>query len=61
MPVSSQPTIESNVPATGESIETVTAVPPRRRIDPGLLLIGLFKLAKAALFFAIGIGAIHLL
>jgi len=61
MPVSSQPTTESNATATGESKETVTVAPPRRRIDPGLLLIGLFKLAKAALFFSIGIGAIHLL
>ena len=29
--------------------------------DRGLLLIGLFKLAKAIFFFAVGIGAIHLL
>lgn len=29
--------------------------------DRGLLLIGLFKLGKALLFFALGIGAIHLL
>lgn len=29
--------------------------------DRGLLLIGLFKLGKAALFFSLGIGAIHLL
>lgn len=29
--------------------------------DSGLLLIGIFKLAKALLFFCIGIGAIHLL
>lgn len=31
------------------------------RHDPGLLAIGLFKLAKAIFFFALGIGAIHLL
>jgi uncharacterized membrane protein (DUF2068 family) len=29
--------------------------------DRGLLLIGLFKLAKAIFFFFIGVGAIHLL
>lgn len=29
--------------------------------DRGLLLIGLFKLGKAILFFALGLGAIHLL
>jgi uncharacterized membrane protein (DUF2068 family) len=29
--------------------------------DRGLLLIGLFKLAKAIFFFGIGVGAIHLL
>lgn len=29
--------------------------------DRGLLLIALFKLGKAILFFAIGVGAIHLL
>ena len=29
--------------------------------DRGLLLIGLFKLGKAILFFALGMGAIHLL
>ncbi len=33
---------------------------PHRR-DNGLLLIGLFKLAKSILFFCIGVGAIHLL
>jgi uncharacterized membrane protein (DUF2068 family) len=31
------------------------------RHDRGLLLIGLFKLAKAIFFFCIGVGAIHLL
>ena len=29
--------------------------------DRGLLLIGLFKLGKAILFFSLGLGAIHLL
>jgi uncharacterized membrane protein (DUF2068 family) len=29
--------------------------------DGGLLLIGLFKLAKAIFFFCVGVGAIHLL
>jgi len=29
--------------------------------DSGLLLIGLFKMAKAIFFFCIGVGAIHLL
>ena len=29
--------------------------------DRGLLAIGLFKLGKAALFFGLGVGAIHLL
>ena len=29
--------------------------------DRGLLLIGLFKLGKAILFFALGLGAVHLL
>jgi uncharacterized membrane protein (DUF2068 family) len=29
--------------------------------DRGLLLIGLFKLGKAILFFALGMGAVHLL
>lgn len=34
---------------------------PAESHDRGLLLIGLFKLAKAILFFGIGVGAIHLL
>ena len=29
--------------------------------DRGLLLIGLFKLAKSVFFFFVGIGALHLL
>jgi uncharacterized membrane protein (DUF2068 family) len=33
----------------------------RHRHDRGLLLIGLFKLGKAILFFALGMGALHLL
>ena len=34
---------------------------PKASHDRGLLLIVLFKLGKAILFFAIGVGAIHLL
>ena len=34
---------------------------PKASHDRGLLAIGLFKLAKAIFFFAIGVGAIHLL
>jgi uncharacterized membrane protein (DUF2068 family) len=34
---------------------------PKSSHDRGLLLIGLFKLAKAIFFFGIGVGAIHLL
>lgn len=34
---------------------------PGTRRDSGLLLIGIFKLGKALLFFGIGAGAIHLL
>jgi len=35
--------------------------PVHHHHDRGLLLIGIFKLAKSAFFFAMGIGAIHLL
>jgi len=34
---------------------------PKPSHDRGLLLIGLFKLAKAIFFFGVGVGAIHLL
>jgi uncharacterized membrane protein (DUF2068 family) len=35
---------------------------PKGRVhDRGLLLIGLFKLAKSIFFFCIGVGAVHLL
>lgn len=34
---------------------------PHKHHDRGLLAIGLFKLGKAILFFALGVGAIHLL
>ncbi|MBS1800754.1 MAG: DUF2127 domain-containing protein [Acidobacteria bacterium] len=37
------------------------SAPKGHHRDRGLLLIGLFKLGKALLFFALGIGAIHLL
>jgi uncharacterized membrane protein (DUF2068 family) len=47
-------------PAAGAAEQT--AQPRSRRShDGGLLLIGLFKLAKAIFFFSIGIGAFHLL
>jgi uncharacterized membrane protein (DUF2068 family) len=38
--------------------ENVSTPKPHRR-DSGLLLIGLFKLGKAILFFGIGAGALH--
>src|SRR5882757_11253113 len=34
---------------------------PAKVHDRGLLLIGLFKLGKAILFFGLGVGAFHLL
>src|SRR5437660_414152 len=34
---------------------------PAESHDRGLLLIGMFKLAKAIFFFGVGVGAIHLL
>jgi uncharacterized membrane protein (DUF2068 family) len=34
---------------------------PSQTHDSGLLMIGLFKLAKALFFFCIGVGALHLL
>ena len=42
-------------------IEPVTPVHAHAEHSQGLLLIGLFKLGKAALFVAIGIGALKLL
>ena len=41
-------------------IEQQSTTKPSHR-DRGLLLIGLFKLGKALLFFFLGVGAIHLL
>jgi uncharacterized membrane protein (DUF2068 family) len=41
--------------------ETEPAEHAHTHRDRGLLAIGLFKLGKAILFFALGIGAIHLL
>src|ERR1035438_3955867 len=35
--------------------------PPHQRHNPGLLLISAFKLGQALLFFAMGVGAFHLL
>jgi len=51
---------------TGEEAWRKRAVAPahaedRRHRDRGLLAIGLFKLGKAIFFFALGLGAIHLL
>jgi uncharacterized membrane protein (DUF2068 family) len=43
---------------TGESMQ---GKPRDHARDRGLLLIGLFKLAKAIFFFGIGAGALHLL
>lgn len=40
---------------------TVQRQPEHKAHDRGLLLIGLFKLAKSIFFFCIGMGAIHLL
>jgi uncharacterized membrane protein (DUF2068 family) len=45
-----------NTDATGD--ESVSRAGVHR--DRGLLLIGLFKLGKAILFFLLGVGAIHL-
>ncbi len=57
-----------NDPSTEVSIVNATheqnqvEVRPHGKVhDRGLLTIGLFKLGKAALFFGIGVGAIHLL
>lgn len=41
-------------------VEEKTAAPHAKR-DRGLLLIGIFKLAKAIFFFCIGAGALHLI
>lgn len=41
--------------------EGESAVRTHAHHDRGLLAIGLFKLGKAILFFALGLGAIHLL
>jgi uncharacterized membrane protein (DUF2068 family) len=40
---------------------TAVARPKGHVHDRGLLLIGLFKLAKSIFFFCIGVGAVHLL
>ncbi len=39
----------------------VAATNDRAHHDRGLLLIGIFKLLKSAFFFAVGLGAVHLL
>lgn len=41
--------------------EEIARTQGHRHRDRGLLAIGLFKLGKAILFFALGLGAIHLL
>jgi uncharacterized membrane protein (DUF2068 family) len=43
-----------------QETEATERAHPHHR-DRGLLAIGLFKLGKAALFFGLGVGAIHLL
>ena len=50
----------SDRPWTEESTAVSRVEAPHHR-DRGLLAIGLFKLGKAILFFALGLGAIHLL
>lgn len=50
-------TISASTSATGST----KALSRRRGHDRGLLLIGLFKLAKSILFFLIGVGVVHLL
>ncbi len=48
----------------GEGCRTTTETTvraKRRRHDRGLLLIGLFKLAKSLFFFLVGLGVVHLL
>ena len=50
----------SDRPWTEEST-AVSRVETHHHRDRGLLAIGLFKLGKAILFFALGLGAIHLL
>src|SRR6516225_398847 len=44
-----------------EESEEESVDAPHKHHDRGLLAIGLFKLGKAILFFALGVGAIHLL
>ena len=46
-------------PEPDASAAECAAMPPEHRAR-GLLAIGLFKLAKAAFFIAVGIGALHL-
>ncbi|HZY61730.1 MAG TPA: DUF2127 domain-containing protein [Edaphobacter sp.] len=42
-------------------VQTLPHGNTKRHHDRGLLLIGLFKLAKSIFFFGVGMGAIHLL
>lgn len=47
--------------AASENALAETKEKPHHVHDRGLLMIGLFKLGKAILFFGIGVGVIHLL
>ena len=51
--VDEQSALSSEVTSTGEQ--------PHALHDKGLLLIAIFKMAKSAFFFCVGMGAIHLL
>ncbi|MDE1177705.1 MAG: DUF2127 domain-containing protein [Edaphobacter sp.] len=52
--------LTSNQPWKTASNDQGEAAPVHHR-DRGLMMIGLFKLGKAIFFFALGIGALHLL
>lgn len=51
--------LEATEPVTAPAAEE--CAPPSAHHSRGLLLIGLFKLAKAAFFVAVGFGALHLI
>jgi uncharacterized membrane protein (DUF2068 family) len=57
--------MQTNLPAIADAMQMGTGdeAVSREAVhrDRGLLLIGLFKLGKAILFFLLGVGAIHLL
>ena len=52
-PVDEHTAVTSEVPST--------AGPPHALHDRGLLLIAIFKMAKSAFFFCVGMGALHFL